>query len=207
MTAFLNGLLIGLGFIIFIGPVLFTLLKNTLQSGFWAGFFVALGIVIGDLLAVVICSFGAIPFFKAEENQYWLGILGSIILVIMGLKFLIFPETKQQDPDCEPIKKITKTKYLSFFTQGFLINFINPFVFVVWIGLIGYAQSQYGYNTNLFLFLGATLLGIFAADLTKVYFAQKIKRFMTPIFLKRLYRIFGIILIIFGLRTILYVMF
>ena len=100
--------------------------------------------------------------------------MGSIILVIMGLKFLFFPETKQQEaPDCEPIKKITKLKYVSFFSQGFLINFINPFVFVVWIGLIGYGQSQYGFSTNLFLFLGAILAGIFGTDLTKVYFAQK----------------------------------
>ncbi|MCB0409442.1 MAG: LysE family transporter [Flavobacteriales bacterium] len=208
MSAFLHGYLLGLGFIIFLGPVFFTLLKSTLQKGFWAGFFVALGIVIGDLMAIIICSFGAIPFFKNPQNQFWIGVIGSVLLLGVGLKFLISPEKKaKKDEDCEVPKKLSGANYASFFGQGFLINFINPFVFIVWIGIIGYAEAEYGFSPTMFVFLIAALLGIFSTDLTKVYFAQKIKRFLTPTFLIKLYRFFGVILIGFGLRVLYFVIF
>ena len=204
MTAFSHGFLIGLSFVIFLGPVFFYLLKSSLEKGFLAGLFVALGIIIGDLICIIICSFGAIPFFNNTANQFWLGVVGSIILVGMGLKFLIRPETKKpKNPELP--QKLSKANYLAYFSQGFLINFVNPFVFVVWIGIIGYAETEYGYSTSMFVFLGATLVGIFSTDITKVYFAQKIKRFLTPLFLKRLYQFFGIALIIFGIRLVFFV--
>lgn len=208
MSAFLHGFLIGLGFIIFLGPVFFYLLKSTLDKGFWAGFFVALGIVIGDLLAIVICSFGAIPFFKNPNNQFWIGVVGSIILLGVGLKFILKPvkkEKKSKDELIKAPKKIPKFDYVAFFTQGFLINFINPFVFVVWIAIIGYAEVEYESTTDVFVLLGAALIAIFSTDLTKVYFAQKIKKFLTQKFLTKLYRVFGIILIGFGIRILFYV--
>jgi threonine/homoserine/homoserine lactone efflux protein len=206
MSAFLHGFLLGLGFIVFLGPVFFYLLKNALEKGFWVGLSIALGIVIGDLVCIVICAFGAIPFFNNPDNQFWIGVIGSIILLGLGIKFIIKPGTKTKNAlDDLPIK-ISKASYASYFAQGFLINFVNPFVFVIWIGIIGYAETEYGANKNdLFLFLGSTLLGIFLTDITKVYFAQKIKRFLTPIFLKRLSQVFGIILIVFGVRVLFYV--
>ncbi len=206
MTAFLHGFLLGLGFIVFLGPVFFYLLKNTLEKGFWVGLFIALGIVIGDFICIVICALGAIPFFNNPNNQFWIGILGSFILLGLGIKFIIKPETKTKNTLDDLPKKISKASYVSYFAQGFLINFINPFVFVIWIGVIGYAETEYGTNKNeLFLFLGAALLGIFFTDLTKVYFAQKIKKFLTQKFLKRLSQVFGIVLIVFGLRVLFYV--
>lgn len=205
MNAFLHGFLIGLSFVIFIGPVFFYLLKSSLDKGFWAGFFVALGIVIADLICITICSLGAIPFFNNSENQFWLGFIGSIILIAMGIKFLIRPaSTDEEDKKIKPTK-ITKVGYLAFFSQGFLINFVNPFVFVVWIGIIGYAETEYGFSTSMFIFLLAALIGIFSTDLIKVYFAQKIKRFLTVKFLKKLYMFFGLILIIFGIRLMFFI--
>lgn len=204
MTAFLHGFLIGLSFVIFLGPVFFYLLKSSLEKGFWAGLSVALGIVIGDFICILICSLGAIPFFKNTENQFWLGAIGSTLLIGMGLKFLIRPEAKKAK-DEQLLKKMSKANYLAYFSQGFLINFVNPFVFVVWIGIIGYAETEYGFSTSMFVFLGAALMGIFSTDITKVYFAQKIKKFLTPIFLKRLYQFFGITLIIFGIRIVFYI--
>jgi len=209
MTAFLHGFLIGLSFVIFIGPVFFYLLKSTLEKGFWAGFSVALGIIIGDFICITICSFGAIPFFKNPENQFWIGILGSIILLGLGIKFLIRPESKSKNKELkegtEVVRKMSRVNYASRFAQGFLINFVNPFVFIVWIGIIGYAETEYGYSPNMFVFLLASLIGIFFTDMTKVYFAQKIKKFLTPVFLRRLYRVFGVALIVFGVRALIFV--
>ena len=206
MSAFLHGFLVGLGFIIFLGPVFFYLLKNALEKGFWVGFFIALGIVIGDLVCLVICSFGAVPFFNNPNNQFWIGIIGSCILLGLGIKFLVKPESKTKSAESPIPQKISKTNYVTYFVQGFLINFVNPFVFVIWIGIIGYAETEYGYGKDMLAFFIAALLGIFSTDLLKAYFAHKIKKFLTKKFMRNLSRVFGVILIVFGVRVILYVL-
>lgn len=199
--AILNGYLLGLSFIIFLGPVFFYLLKCTLDAGFWSGVSVALGIVFADFSCIIICSFGAIPFFKNAQNQFLLGIFGGLILLFLGLKFIFKPKILPQST--EKIK-LSKRNYVSYFTQGFLINFINPFVFVVWIGIIGIAETQYSGSINFFFFLGAALIGILTIEFLKVVLAHRLKTILNPIYLIKIYRVFGIILIISGIWVLFY---
>ncbi|OFY88809.1 MAG: hypothetical protein A3K10_14700 [Bacteroidetes bacterium RIFCSPLOWO2_12_FULL_31_6] len=199
--AFINGFLIGLGFVIFLGPVFFYLLKCTLDAGFWSGVAVALGIVFADFLCLIICSFGAIPFFKNQQNQFVLGIFGGLILLFLGLKFIFKPTILTQST--EKIK-LSKRNYISYFIQGFLINFINPFVFVVWIGIIGIAGTKYSNSYNFLFFLGSVLLGIFVEEFSKVVLAHRIKEFLNPSHLIKIYRFFGIILLIFSAWIFIY---
>lgn len=195
--SFLEGYLVGLGMSIFIGPVFFTLLKSTLHHGNGAGISVAIGIFTSDALCIGLCSFGAIPFFENPNNQIWLAIAGSIILFGLGIKYLVKPATYTDD------KILLKYyQYSSFFTQGFLVNFINPFVFLLWIGIIGYGQGKYGFTIDLLTFLGASLLGILTTDVIKVILAQKIKGFIRPKVLSLVFKIFGILLIGLGIRMI-----
>lgn len=199
--AILNGYLLGLGFIIFLGPVFFYLLKCTLDAGFWSGIFVALGIVFADFSCIIICSFGAIPFFKNAQNQFLLGIFGGLILLFLGLKFIFKPKILPQSTEK---LKLSKRNYVSYFTQGFLINFVNPFVFVVWIGIIGIAETQYSGSINFLFFLGSALLGILTIEFLKVVLAHRLKTILNPIYLVKIYRVFGIILILSGIWALFY---
>ena len=202
--ALIHGFLLGLGFVVFLGPVFFYLLKSTLDGGFLSGLSVALGIIFGDFLCIVICSLGAIAFFEDDKNQFWIGIVGGIILLFLGLKFIFKPQINTKNTESNSKVKLSKANYAATFTQGFLINFVNPFVFVVWIGVIGVAKAEYGSSTNFFMFLGAALLAIFSTDILKVLLAHRIKKFLSPSYLISIYRVFGIVLIIFGIWAIVY---
>ena len=195
--AFLEGFLVGLGMVVFIGPVFFTLLKSALNYGFWAGMMVAFGIFVSDVVCVALCSFGAIPFFKNEENQFYLAVGGALILFGLGLKYLLKPNVNVDEQ-----VKLHAGHYTVYFTKGFLVNFVNPFVFLVWIGVIGLAQGKFGSGQDLWLFLGAALLGILFTDSLKVVFADKIKRLIQPKFLSRAYQIMGVALVVFGARLL-----
>ena len=195
--AIVEGFLIGLGMVIFIGPVFFTLIKSALSYGFWAGMMVALGIFFSDVVCVPLCSFGAIPFFKNPSNQYWLAIGGSVILLGIGLKYLMKPDTNV-DTDL----KLKAGHYTAYFAKGFLVNFVNPFVFLVWVSIIGLAQVTYGAGKELWLFLIAALTGILLTDSLKVVFAQKIKRLIQPKFLVRAYQVIGVVMLGFGFRLL-----
>ncbi|MBI1287629.1 MAG: lysine transporter LysE [Flavobacteriales bacterium] len=193
--ALFEGYLVGLGMVVFIGPVFFTLLKSALNYGFWAGMMVALGIFISDVVCVGLCSFGAIPFFKNTENQFYLALGGSVILLGLGLKYLLKPNV---NVDSEV--KLHAGHYSAYFAKGFLVNFVNPFVFLVWTGVIGLAQSRFGTGQELWFFLSAALLGIFTTDSLKVVFAHRIKTLIRPDILRRAYQIIGLVLIGFGIR-------
>lgn len=195
--AFLEGFLVGLGMIIFIGPVFFTLLKSALNYGVAAGMMVALGIFTSDVVCIGLCSFGAIPFFKNPDNQFWLALGGSAILFTLGIKYLLRPNV-----NTEPDVKLKAGHYTTYFAKGFLVNFVNPFVFIVWISIIGLGQAKHGSGEDLWIFLGAALLGIFLTDTTKVLFASKIKKLIQPTFLKKAYQVIGIVLIGFGIRLL-----
>jgi threonine/homoserine/homoserine lactone efflux protein len=194
---FVEGFLVGLGMIIFIGPVFFTLLRSSLAYGVMAGMMVAAGIFFSDVVCVVLCSFGAIPFFEDPNNQFWLAIGGSIVLFALGLRYILRPNV-----DTSSGLKLELGHYSTYFVKGFVVNFFNPFVFLVWIGVIGMARYKYGPDLELWIFLGAALLAILITDSTKVLFAHRIKKFIQPNYLLKAYRIIGVVMLAFGFRLL-----
>lgn len=197
--AFLEGFVVGLGMILFIGPVFFYLLKSSLQFGYKAGLAAAFGIFISDVVCILICFYGAISIFKSPDYQFGLAVIGGIILCLLGIKYMLKPSVSFE----QTAVKLKAYNLTSFFMKGFLVNLINPFVFLVWIGIIGYGQNEYGVNINLFSFLGAATLGILITDSLKVIMAQKIKPFIKPKILSWTYKVIGILLIGFGIRMII----
>lgn len=195
MSIFLDGFLVGLALIILIGPVFFTLLKSSLQHGVLAGSLVALGIFISDIIAVLLCVFGASTYLKSEESKFFLALTGGILLIAMGVRYFL----KKKKAEEETIQLNTK-HYVGFFSKGFLVNFVNPFVFAVWIGIIKVAGDKHGFDKNLGIYLSGTLLAIFSSDMTKVFLAAKIKNLLKPEILFVLYKIIGICLVLLGLR-------
>ncbi len=198
---FLEGYGVGFAMIVFIGPVFFTLLKSALQYGFPGGMMVALGIFVSDIVCVGLCSFGAIPIFKNPDNQFWLAIAGSLILFGLGLKYIFKPAIFTHEAIA-----IKAHHYTTLFSKGFLVNFVNPFVFLVWIGVIGYGRNKFGFTPELAIFLSAALLAILTTDSLKVIFAYRIKELVKPKLLLNVYRVIGIVLIGFGVRMILFVL-
>ena len=55
---FLQGYLLGLSMIVFIGPVFFLLIRISLEFGTSAGVWVAIGIIISDILCVILSFLG-----------------------------------------------------------------------------------------------------------------------------------------------------
>lgn len=192
---FLHGYLLGLGTIIFIGPVVFTLLQATLEKGVKAGISTALGIIISDIAAVSICAIGAIRFLEDVENMFWIAIIGAVLLCALGLKYIIAPDVKSSLSS----SSIKGSDYSKYFAKGFLINFLNPSVFIYWIGFITYAKIEYQSSFDMWVFIGAMLLGIFSIDTAKTLLAGKIKPYIGSSSLRRVYQGIGIVLVIFAI--------
>jgi threonine/homoserine/homoserine lactone efflux protein len=194
--AVLTGILLGLSTLLFIGPVFFYLLKSTLEYNVKAGIAVAVGIIVGDVICVVLALKGVGIFFGNADNNKLLALLGGLLLLIMGLKYLF-------KPSIENVSNLSNPKSLwRYGINGFLINFVNPFVFAVWIGFLSINQSQFESKASVVTSLVFTLLIIFLTDCLKALFAHKLKQFINPIRLKIVFKIFGVIMILFSVRLI-----
>ena len=194
----ITGVLLGLTTLVFIGPVLFYLIKSSIESGFKAGIAVSLGIISGDIICVFIALYGAEYLFINSEYQKWFALCGGLILLIIGLKYIVKPNVSTNVNG-----KLQNKKLVTYFINGFLINLVNPFVFAVWIGFVSYNATKFS-SVEIAISLGFTLLTIFTTDVLKAYFANKLMYLMKPRKITRLFKIFGGLMILFSFRLIVF---
>lgn len=176
------------------------LLKSSIESGVNAGISVALGIVISDVVCLYLCSYFA-PYFQDPTTLKVAAFIGAAVLIFIGVSYI---KTK---PKVQSKKRFTNQSFVSFFGKGFLINFVNPFVFVVWLGFVIYGEENFSIQHNRVSFFMGILFTIFATDVIKVLLAQPIKKVLSIKTLTKTYKIIGVLLLLFSLRLIAYVLF
>lgn len=197
---FLEGFLTGLGMIIFVGPVFFLLLTTALEFGTKAGLAVALGIIISDITCVCLCYFGLAQFLNSETSSFYISIAGALLLIGMGISYLF---KKQEKVELKTDIKIASQS--AFFIKGFLVNFVNPFVFMIWLGIIEYGESHTTNGQSLSIFLAGVLCGIFFIDAGKALLSKHIQPYVTPAVLNWIYKISSLVMLGFGIRLLVYI--
>lgn len=195
----LEGYAIGLGMIIFIGPVFFLLLNSSIQYGFKAGVAVALGIIFSDIVCVALCYFGLSSFILVQQYQFWIGSIGSILLFVMGVSYVLKKVSLASPFSIQP-KRLS-----GFFLKGFSVNFFNPFVFIVWVGVYNYGQYTFTEDREVLIYISAVLAGILTTDLLKVFLSKKVKRFVSLQRLALFFKITGGVLILFSIRLFYFI--
>jgi threonine/homoserine/homoserine lactone efflux protein len=87
------------------------------------------------------------------------------------------------------------------FTKGFLVNSLNPFVFVYWMGIVGFTSEKYNFEIiKISKFTGGMALTIVTTDLLKVYLASRAKSVINVSHVKKISAVIGIIFIAYSLQ-------
>ena len=191
----LSGFLFGLSTLLFIGPVFFYLLKSSIESGLKAGIAVATGIIVGDIICVLLAIYGFGDYFETPIVQKFFAGIGGILLLAFGLNYFFKPSINLKVEG-----KFTSKKIMVYFINGFLINFINPFVFAVWFGFYTVNKAKLENENSIIISMTVTLIVIFSTDLLKAFFAKKITNYIKPSKLKIIFKAFGVIMIGFAIR-------
>ena len=197
MHPFFEGLFFGLLLSIMIGPIFFTLIQTSLQQGFERGLSVAFGASTSDMLILLACFFGYVKVSMNQMNGKLLGLTGVAILMITGI--LMIRKTNKQ-AHCNDASG-NKKSILSNFIKGFLINSMNPFVFIFWLGVVGFTAAKYNNDITLIssFILGAIVI-TFATDMIKIYLSGKLKALMNTQLIHRTSVFIGAIIILYSLR-------
>jgi len=197
----IEGIALGLMLTIMLGPILIALIQTSLENGGTAGLSVGLGIWISDLLIIASSYFALNLIGDIVQDggfRYWLGLVGGIVLIVFGLgaflkKVKIGPEKKY----------FTAKNYAGFWMKGFLVNTVNPFTFIFWLGVIStYVIARKITGIQAFVFLSSILATIIITDTIKILLAKKIKARMQSHQLQWFNRVAGIGLFLFGIYLI-----
>jgi threonine/homoserine/homoserine lactone efflux protein len=198
-----KGILLGFTVAIILGPAVFSLLQTSIYRGFKAGVMLAFGIFFSDFILISLCYFGFMQIFDNPENQLSIGIIGGVILIVFGIvTFTRKPSLGDRVNQNEDVK-FKKPKIIAYIGKGFLMNTLNPFLLIFWIGVVSFATTNYGLDhKSLIFFFSGTLGTILLTDIIKCYLAIKVRKFLNLHVITWLNRIVGITLAIFGIVLI-----
>lgn len=88
VEALLKGITFGLLLSISVGPILFSVIKQSLSSGHRGGMAFVIGVSFSDITLVLISNVFTELFRSLSEHKTVIGIAGCIFLVSLGVYFL-----------------------------------------------------------------------------------------------------------------------
>lgn len=196
----IKGITIGLLLSISVGPVMFTVIKQSLNNGYKGGMAFILGVWVSDITLVLVSNVFTGLFAGLSEYKKEIGIAGSFFLIAMGIYFLFVKKVKVDDDGKQQIIKFRKRDYARIFLSGYFMNTLNPAIFIFWL-TASTAFITHSFQQRIVIFLTGLLI-VLAADVAKVMMAEKIRNRLTPHNIHIVNRINGIILVGFGVALI-----
>ncbi len=205
IDALVKGLAISLLLVFSVGPVIFTIIKQSINHGRRGGFSFIVGVWVSDIIWVILSNGFSEAVKKLLHFKVPIGIAGSLFLIGMGIYFAFLKKIeprKQQEPleiagdEITPTGK-KKTNYFAIFSSGFLINTLNPAVISFWVLMAASLASVYSLNHRIIIF--STCLGVnMLADVGKVLGAGSLGKKLSDRNILLINRISGLLYLIFG---------
>jgi len=186
IEAILKGLGLGLMLAVSVGPVIFTILKQSINNGQQGGFSFVGGVWVSDIIWVIISNLFSSLVVALLNYKITIGIVGSIFVLGLGIFYVFF---KRVQVDANNVIMVDFGR--KDFTKA-------PSVILFWlINTTAFASSHtLPERTALFgVCLGVNII----ADILKVMLAAKIRHQLTPHNINIINKISGSILIIFAI--------
>ena len=173
LSAFLYGIPVGFVFSFALGPVFFSLIKASLEHGFRAAIYIAIGVVLADLVLLGI-AYGSVETLlpSGVDVAFWTELFGGLLLIGIAIATIAKKTKITEGVSIQPSKWILKN-----IARGFFLNILNPANFFEWVGAAGVLKSKYHFEVfeNISFFTGA-ILAVFITELTVAYFASRLRK-------------------------------
>jgi threonine/homoserine/homoserine lactone efflux protein len=205
IQAIVKGFLMGLLLVISVGPVIFTIIKQSINNGKEGGFSFVVGVWVSDIVWVLLSNLFSEFVTTLLDFKKPIGIAGSAFLISMGVFYLFFKKVHihPQDITMPPLQGSDHAKIA---LQGFLVNTLNPGVMVFWLTSVTAIAITHTIKERIIIF-GTCLLINMTADVGKVTLAGKLRSKLTIHNIRVINRISGFILLCFGTALLIGVLF
>jgi threonine/homoserine/homoserine lactone efflux protein len=199
----IKGLVLGIFLAISVGPVIFAILKQSINNGHKAGYVFVAGISASDIMLVLVCNLFSSLFAAIISHKTMIAVCGSIFLVVLGVYTFFFKKVKTDEANKLIQKQFKTHHFIGIFVSGFLINILNPGVFLFWFAwtaaIITDSQAAAHPLEYRVIVFTTCLLFVLLTDIAKVALASRLRSKLTPKILHIINKISGLILIGFGI--------
>jgi threonine/homoserine/homoserine lactone efflux protein len=199
--AVLKGLALGFVLALSVGPIIFTIIKQSLNNGHKGGFSFVAGVWVSDILLVVLSNMFTALVATLLEHTKTIAYCGSSFLIAMGLYFVFFKKVHLSSDASGKEMRFRKRDAAKVFASGFLINTLNPGVILFWLGNATVLSLTHTLQERIVIFSVCLLVNM-AADVGKVMMAGKLRNRLTLRTLNIINKISGTILIGFGIALL-----
>lgn len=204
--ALLKGLALGSILALSVGPVIFTIIKQSLNNGKEGGMSFVAGVWASDIVLVVVSNAFSEWVKALLEYRKAIGYIGSVFLIGMGLFYVFLKKVTIANDGGGEVQRFRKRDVAKIFSSGFLINTLNPSVILFWLINATAFAVTHTWNQRLIIF--STCIGVnIVADMAKVLMAGKLRKKLTLHNLAVINKISGVILVGFGLALLWTVIF
>ncbi|MEO6812383.1 MAG: LysE family transporter [Ginsengibacter sp.] len=205
LEAILKGLAMGLLLALSVGPVIFTIVKHSINNGKAGGFSFVIGVWISDFLLVLLSNAFSEMVTRLLDFKMVIGIAGSAFLIGMGL-FYLFLKKVHIHPEDVLMPPMKNSDHAKMALQGFLLNTLNPAVMAFWLTAATAIAITHSVRDRIIIF-GTALAMNMGADVIKVTLAGKLRKKLTLKNIRLVNKISGLILLVFGTALLLGVLF
>lgn len=205
IQAIIKGIGLGLLLVISVGPVIFTIIKQSINNGKEGGFSFVAGVWISDFVWVILSNLFSEFVTTLLDFKKPIGIAGSMLLISMGVFYLFFKKVHVHPQDIS-LPPLQKSDHAKIALQGFLVNTLNPGVMIFWLTSVTAIALLHTTRERIIIF-GTCLVINMAADVGKVVLAGKLRSKLTLHNIRLINRISGFILICFGTALLVGVIF
>jgi threonine/homoserine/homoserine lactone efflux protein len=197
IDSLLKGLAISLLLVFSVGPLIFTIIKQSINNGKAGGFSFVAGIWVSDFTWAVLSN--AFSWLVADLLHFKkeIGFFGSSLLIAMGIYYLFIKKIKK-NPEALNISAGT---HIKLFTSGFFINGLNPGLIVFWLTWAT-AFSTHTPFQRIIIFSTCLIINM-SADVFKVTLADKLRTKLTLKNMSLINKISGLLLLGFGIALII----
>jgi threonine/homoserine/homoserine lactone efflux protein len=201
IDALIKGLALGSILALSVGPVIFTIIKQSLNNGREGGFSFVAGVWLSDILLIVISNAFSEWVKALLQYKKAIGYIGSIFLIGMGLFYLFLKKVQLAQQANGEEQRFRKRDMAKIFTSGFLINSLNPSVLLFWLINATTFALTHSFRDRVLIFTVCMLFNMLA-DTLKVLLAGKLRKKLTIHNLSLVNKISGVILVGFGVALL-----
>lgn len=201
VQSILKGLALGFVLVLSVGPIIFTIIKQSLNHGHVGGFSFVSGVWLSDIILVVLSNVFTVLVAELLVYKKDIAYGGSAFLILMGVYYVFFKKVHLNNTglgDREPIKK---GEIARIFASGILINTLNPGVIIFWLGNATVLSLTHTMEQRIVIFSVCLLVNM-SADTGKVLMAGRLRSRLTQKNLSIINKISGTILIGFGIALV-----
>ena len=204
MGELILGILCGVALSLFFsfGPAFFSQLRTSIQYGYRKSYPFAFGVSAGDIIIVflMLTVLKNVDLYGLLHNV-WVASIGGVVLVIMGIYFMRKEVTSLESKE-RRIKFKSKDgvpRRRTIFMQGFVINIINPLIWIYWVSVIALLTGELNLSrVERYTFFVGVLGSTLGLDILKCKLASLLQQIITAKLLNITNKVCAVVMFLFA---------